>query len=250
MKSTVFAVLAVLLIAAPSNAATVTIAAFDSGHDTRSDSTSGNSQDRDITLLGAVSSTRIHRATLEFDLSSIPDNATINSVDLVFESTDNDANSGSSGGDITAHELLTDPDAVNGWNWNAQSFGVDTTGGTADDVLWTTPGGDIGAALATLLDADFDPTNADGVTHTIGSTAGLIGAVSGNLADDLLYLQLVNDGDSATRYFLRVEQNGSDGELPAFRLNVDFSVPPAVPEPTSLVLAMLGGVMVAVRKRR
>ena len=230
------------------DAATITINADPEGHEVRSDSSTGNSEDRATSLLGRVHGGRLHRPLSEFDLSVIPDGATINSVVFEFDVTGNDANStnyddGTS--DLDVSELITDPDKLNGWNWYNQSFGVDMTGNTADDVPFGTAGGDLGPVLATVADSTYDPNTINaGDTITFASTAGLVAAVQNNLGDDLLYLMTVNNAETGPdRSFLRVAESGE----PSFRITVDYTAP--IPEPSTSLLLFAGAAAVAVCRR-
>ena len=229
--------------AGAASAVTVNLAP-ENANRTRSDALTGNSETSSPDLVGNVSATRAHRSVLDFDLSSIPDNAVITSVTLTGnfnpDGSGNSANTDDGSGDLTVNELLEDPDRVNGWNFASQSFGPDQTGNTADDVAWAVAGGTLGAALSSVLDTSYDPEGiAAGTTFTWSSSAAFISAISSNLADDEVLLNIAGLGlEGGGRSFIR------DNNI--YDLEVEYTV---IPEPASVSLAALGGLLMLRRRR-
>ena len=230
------------IVALQASAATITL---NPTHDNRlrTDSLTGNSETNPSDLIGNVSATRNHLAVLAFDLSAIPDGETVLSVtlDATFDPDGSgnsvDLNDGT--GDMLVQEMLENPDRVNGWNWPSQSFGPDQTGNTGDDVAWVGgSGGTLGAVLSSVADTTFDPEGiAAGTPFNWASSAGFISAIQGNLGDDEILLQVVVPGSmGGSRSFVRSNND--------FALTVTYT-----PEPASLALIGLGGLMIMRRRR-
>ena len=227
----------------------------------RTDAVVGNSEGSATDLLGAVAGNRNHGAALLFDLSTIPDGATITSATVTFQTTGVDTNSTTDitdgSADINLFEYAIEPDTVNGWNYNAQSFGPDQDGGTADDVAWTNTGGDFtngNSPLSSIADTSFGApsTVPVGTTFTIPSSALLVSALQGSLGDNAIRFQVMMDGLNGAgfsgRHFLRTGSQTNDGGAnltPDFTLNVEF-----IPEPASVLLFGLGLIGVCTVRRR
>ena len=83
-------------------------------HRVRSDAVVGNSEGSSPDLLGAVAGNRNHGAALLFNLSTIPDGATITSATLTFQTTGVDTNSTTDitdgSADINLFEYAIEPD--------------------------------------------------------------------------------------------------------------------------------------------
>ncbi len=209
---------------------------------TRSDALTGNSEGSSPDLVGNVSSSRAHRTVLAFDLSSIPNSASITAVTLtgVFnpDGSGNSVNTDDGTGDITVQEMLENPDRINGWNFAFQSFGPDMMGNSGDETAWLTPGGTLGGVLSSVSDSDYDPEGiAAGTTFTWGTSGSFISAIQGNLGDDELLLQVLIPGvEGGSRSFIRDQNN--------WQLSIEV-----IPEPTSAVV-ILGCALIGVRRRR
>ena len=225
------------MVAGPVMGATINLSPIHSNR-MRSDAQTGNSETSSPDIVGGVSGSRWHRSVLEFDLSSVPDGLAITSVSL--SNTNNPDGSGNSDntddgtGDITVQEMLELPDRPNGWNYNWQSFGPDQTGGNSgDDTPWTTAGATLGGVLSSVADTTYDPEGiAAGTLFTWGSTPAFISAVSSNLADDQLLLQVLIPGLEGTgRSFVRPNDD--------YVLSVEL-----VPEPSTVAILLLGVVAV------
>ena len=241
-RSLLIAALAATLLSGQAFAASITLSPTNDNR-ARADALTGNSETSSSDLVGNVSGTRWHRAVLSFDLSAIPDGAPITSatLDATFDpdGSGNSANTDDGTGDITVQEMLEDPDRTNGWNYAFQSFGPDQTGNSGDETPWATAGATLGPVLSSVSDSTYDPEGiAAGTPFNWGSTAAFVSAVSANLADDEILIQVLVPGlEGGGRSFVRSNND--------FELTVEF-----IPEPTTCMLGLLGiGALVATRRR-
>ena len=175
----------------------------------------------------------ILRGLLEFDVSAIPAADQIDSVTLDLTTLSSSAGINNVGG---AGALTT-------FNIYTHAFDIDETTAT-----WNVPGGGApaGGTLGTFLtSASFD-VEQKGQTHTFGDTAAFRTAVADALAGDgILRLIIANNDESnlGTHDFARFEDDTAGSVAP--KLTITHSVP----EPGSLALMGLGGLLIAVRRR-
>ena len=240
------------------------------------DQNSTNSADRfgdagsgDTKLLGSVNSNRDEFLVISVDLSSIPDTDIVTSATLTFGTDGEDGNSVFTANPINLFELVSDPDvsAGNGYNYRYQSFGPDGSsdaGFRADNVQWDGSIGEI-ASSADAVASDFLGTQLSSIAASASSTGGttydattaaagqsyefvssaaFASAVQSNLADDTLWLVFGIDAldvgaDDGLRSFLRYDEDSAE-------LTVNTV---AIPEPASLTLAGLGGLLMLRRRR-
>lgn len=187
--------------------------------------------DPDVELIAGPTTNTVIRGLFEFDVSSIPGGDQIDSASLV----------------LTTHATGVGIGGTQTFNLHAYGFDVDETAAT-----WNTPdsgGSDVaGGTLGALLSsATFDVTQ-NSLTVTFGDSAAFQTAVSNALSGDgMLRLILVNSDESITgsHKFARFQPDNS--ATPGGR--PELIVTHSIPEPTSLALMGLGGLLIAVRRR-
>ena len=252
---TVKVLFALAAVSSVATATTISVPALDTDR-VVSDQNLTNAVTTDSSIIGNVNAGRNDRTGLQFDLSAIPDGSPILSASLTFnitgyDTSGNAVNTDDGTGNLELFEYSTDPDRAQGYNYRYQSFGPNATGGgDADDVPWTNLGGDFTAAgaLSTIQDTSFDPTDSAivGTTFTFADTASLRSAVSANLGDDNLELQIAMPAlaGTGTRSFVRAGSTTNGSGTPDFTLTV------TVPEPTGVALAFFGFLAIVARVKR
>lgn len=207
-------------------------------------------------LVGRVASMDWIRSVLRFDISSIPDNATITSATLTIRA--NDSGSNSSGDDLgpagfQLFHLTTDADFTNGGNfsYNDNSWGADKANGGTDDVLWTTAGGIFDPTALSTIAAIPLTTVIAGDQFTFATVTGFTSAIAANLGDDSLQLLFripaLEGSTTATRKLLRFAsgENTGVGYKPLLTVNYDV-----VPEPSPSLLSALSAAALLTLRRR
>lgn len=190
------------------------------------------------------------RGLLDFDLSAIPDGATIDSVtlDLTINSVDGASDTGGVGADGIRLFNLTETfnTAVDGVTYNER----DNIANTA----WSTAGGTFDATPVSIIATPTDPDSVTvGEVFGFGSTTEFVDAVQGALAGDNLQLIVRTPSIESSVNSRKIYRFGSatntDDLFPV--LTVDFTVSSAsVPEPSTLALMALGCTLLGFRRRR
>lgn len=195
------------------------------------------------------------RGVLDFDLSGIPDGAQINSatLDLTIFQVDGSSATGFVG-----------PDGIRVYNLT-ETFNTGTTGGNYDvtynerddvaNTAWTTAGGTFDSTPVSIIANPTDPDSVFvGEVFAFGSTSEFISAVEGGLAGDNLQLIVRTpsiESGTSTRKIYRFASATNDTESSRPVLTVDFTLPAATPEPSTLGLLLcgLGGLCLRGRHR-
>ncbi|MGB0993136.1 MAG: DNRLRE domain-containing protein [Akkermansiaceae bacterium] len=209
-------------------------------------------------IVGRVLANEWIRPIMQFDLSSIPDGATINSVTLTMYIGSLDtgtagASTNSLGADgLQLVQMSTDADFANKFTWNDQSWGANGANGGGDDVPWTTPGGDFNSTVLSSIANNVIPikTVSSGDSFTLASSSDFVNAISSNLGDDTVQLMLRTPGiESGFNERKLIRFASSEFSNTAFRpsLTIDYT---AVPEPSSAMLGGLGLLALVTRRKR
>jgi hypothetical protein len=179
-------------------------------------------------VIGRTTTPAIRRGVYGFDLSAIPDGATIDSVSfkLVATRTDSGAN-GSVNGQLNLNLVaLTNPFNEAEVTWNNR-----TTANT-----WTTPGGDLGTTLSSHSD---NPTTITNLTSFVFPTsASLVSAVqtvadaNGTFSFAVKADNSVETTNTRNVFFFYSEEDGNAPSSARPELTVNYTVP----EPGSLAL--------------
>lgn len=173
------------------------------------------------------------RSTLAFDLNNpLLTGATINSVTLTLTVREADTGSEDTSLTIALHELtnsFTNDDVT----WTSRN-------GTDD---WTTPGGDFGSSLATVSGNPFTAVTGDTLDF---SSVALASAAESAIGGSFYLLAKSTTEENTNRNLFRFAstRNLSSAEGPV--LTIDYT---PIPEPSSVLLACLGGVALLRRRR-
>lgn len=232
--TSVLALAAGLFLPAISPAETATIFSSADAH-IRSDNTATNAGGDFRLLLGETASATANdlRIVLGFDLSSLPANATINSVSLKLRVQDNDTNVATIDTTLTLNlHALTQTFAEGSVTWANASTGT----------AWTTPGG---TASGTLLSSAMVPTKGTvPVTYTWATSTAFVNTVQTAYNSGSIVGLLLKDSDETgtLRELLRfISRNETGSTLQQYRpqLVIDYSLS-SIPEPTTTA-ALIGG---------
>ena len=197
-------------------------------------------------LLGRVAPNDWIRSVMAFDLSSIPDGATINSVSLsltigsqdggtVGASTDSLGTQGVQLFQLTGDAEFDSGDGLGDFSWNDQSWGANNANAGGDDTPWTNPGGDFDSTVISFIGNSVIPIKAvtPGTVSTLPTSAAFTSAIASNLGDDTVQLLLRTPG---------IETGFNERKLIRFTntptLSINYTA--AVPEPQTALL-FLGG---------
>lgn len=237
-----------LLTVIPCDAAMVMLNPNADAYIRNSSSEANNNFNTSELLVGRVSQPDWIRSILQFDLSSIPDTATITGVSLRLTIDSPDAGSSGSGDALGSSgfqlfQITSDADFANGANfsYNDRSFGANNADGGGDDTAWTTAGGDFAAtSLSTISTIPLSSVSA-GDQFTFESGAEFETSIASNLADDNIQFifripDLENSG-FGSRKLLRFASgdNGNATYQPLLTVTYD-----PVPEPSAALLSALG----------
>lgn len=203
----------------------------------RADTAGSNSGSATEILTGHLATTQALRGVLAFNLAALPDNVTINSVNLVLRQSTED---GSNNVAITLNlHLLTEAFVENQVSWNNRATGT----------AWTTTGGSFSSTVLSSASVHLRPTTALGgsltlpIDHTWSSTANFVSAVQ-SVADSTtssiigFLLKDSNESNAARELFKFYSKESTGTSALAPQLIIDYSVA-AIPEP-STAAALLG----------
>ena len=232
-----------LLLAAPAHAASIVLS---SGKDnTLYESTDGSLSNGAGDYLfagtnGAGGGSRVMRSVLAFDLSLIPDNARVDSLELLLDVNTPIISSGT----VQVHRLTQD------WGEGSSAAGQGEGGGAAssagdatwlhtffDTNLWTNPGGDFDATFSDSLDISGNGMASFDSAQLAADLQAWLDAPATNFG---WLLKLSDDSAAPLRF-------GSFDGSAAPRLAVEYTL---IPEPQTALLLGLGlGLLGAARPR-
>jgi hypothetical protein len=253
MKSkTVLAIVAaaVFTLAGSSQAASISLNPSGDSY-IRNGGSANSSFDTHELLVGRVVANNWLRSLMAFDLSSVPDTATINSVtlDLYIDTLDVSSSSGFVGADgIRVYELTSDANFSDGVTYNERD--------DAANIDWTTAGGDFST---TVLSQIASPTDPDAVSPgdnvNFVTSVDFVNSLAANLVDNGLQLIIRTPSIESSFDARKIYRFGSGDNTLLSRvpvLTIDYTSPMTVPEPNTLVLATLGllGMGLLGRRRR
>lgn len=163
---------------------------------------------------------RVIRGIFSYDLSAIPDDATIDSVSFQLTHASPDgASNDQIAGDLELRELLQDPVFRETGAANVNWLNRDNANSNA----WSTPGGPVGNLLAQIVNGNLPaPTSVvSGQKTDLNSLAAFLTAIENNLDDDTLSLSLLLPGEEAAG-------NAGNGNRDLFRFSSNEAGQPAV----------------------
>ena len=212
----------------------------------RSDTTTTNAGGDFRLLIGETASATANdlRIVLGFDLSSLPVNATINSVSLRLRIQENDTNVANSDTTLTLNlHALTESFTEGSVTWTNASTGT----------AWTTPGG---TNSGTLLSSAAVPTKGTvPATYTWGTSTAFVNVVQAAYGSGSMVGFLLKDSDESGTLrelirFISKDETGSSLQIYRPQLVVDYTLS-TIPEPsTAAALIGAGGLLVAFGVRR
>lgn len=235
LRQTLLSVFVATLMATAASAATLTLTPT---ADTfvRSDNaaTTGGGAASEL-LVGQLSATQAMHAVLSFDLSAIPEGATINSVSLVMRQSSEDGSSVISTVTLELH-ALTQTFVEGQTSWSNRATGT----------AWATAGGSFDSEVLSLASVRTRPSQAPVLAlpadQTWASTSGFVAAVQsaadGGNSIGFLFKDAneANAGRELIKFFSKEGAN-------APQLIIDYTVA-AIPEPSTVAL-MMGTVVLA-----
>lgn len=193
-------------------------------------------------FVGQLTSTQAMHALLSFDLSSVPEDATINSVSLVLRQSSEDAGSNTTI-TLTLH-AVTQTFVASQATWNNAASGTP----------WTTAGGTFDSTVLSSTNVRVRPSQtpviALPVDQTWASSASFVTAVQGAADGSNSIGFLLKDANETNTGRELIKFFSKEGSF-APQLNIDYTVA-AIPEPSTAAAlagaAVLAGV--ALRRRR
>lgn len=190
-------------------------------------------------LVGQLSATQAFHGLMTFDLGTVPDNVTIDSVSLVLRQQTEDTSSSVTTLTINLH-LVTESFVNSQTSWANRETGV----------AWTTAGGTFDSTVLSSVSLTTRPSQVSQtlpIDATWGSTASLVGALqsaaNANSASISFLLKDANE-DDAGRQLIRFA-SGEGSFTPELIINYTS----AIPEPSSAAL-LFGGIALAATARR
>lgn len=196
-------------------------------------------------LVGQLNSTQAMHALLSFDLSSLPVNATINSVSLVMVQSSEDGSSGNTTITLELH-LLTQAFVESQASWNNAATGTP----------WTTAGGTFDSTVLSTVDVRTRPSQTPVITlpvsQTWASTVNFVSAVQSAADGSNSISFLFKDANEANVARELIKFFSKEGTT-APQLTIDYTVA-AIPEPSTVGLLMgsvvlTGGIWLRRRSR-
>jgi len=229
LRQTLLTAFVATLMAAAASAATLTLNPI---ADTfvRADSASSTAGAAASELLvGQLNSTQAMHALLSFDLSSIPVNATINSVSLVMVQSSEDGSSANTTITLELH-LLTQAFVESQASWNNAATGT----------AWTTAGGTFDSTVLSTVDVRARPSQTPAITlpvnQTWASTNNFVAAVQSAAGGSNSIAFLLKDANETNTGRELIKFFSKEGAT-APRLIIDYTVA-TIPEPSAVALLM------------
>ncbi len=188
-------------------------------------------------LVGQLSGTQALRGLLTFDLSAVPENAVIESVQLVMRQNIADTNGTAATVTLNVH-LVTEAFVLSQASWNNRQTGT----------AWSTSGGTFDSSVLTSTTAQTKPATLGDITW--GTSVGFVSAVQGayDQSGSISFL-LKSATEGSAREIVRLASSENAGGFDP-QLIINYA---SIPEPSTLAL-LLGGagliVSVGVRRRR
>lgn len=180
-------------------------------------------------LVGQLNNTQAMHALLSFDLSSIPVDATINSVTLVMVQSSEDGSSANTTITLELH-ALTQTFVENQATWNNAATGT----------AWTTAGGTFDSTVLSTVDVRARPSQTPVITlpvnQTWASSANFVTAVQGAADGSNSIAFLFKDANETNTGRELIKFFSKEGTT-APQLTIDYTVA-AIPEPSAIALLM------------
>lgn len=185
-------------------------------------------------LVGQLSGTQAMHGLLTFDLSSIPVNATIDSVSLVLKQSSEDGSSAVTTVTLNLYQL-TEAFVESQASWNNRATGT----------AWATAGGTFDSTVLSSASLRTRPSQAPVLTlpvdQTWASTSGFVAAVQSAADGSNSISFLLKDADESNAARELIKFFGKEGTTSP-QLIVNYTS--AIPEPSTV--AFLSGVIVLV----